>query len=221
MINKPRTLLLITTAIATVFTLGKSVIHPGTISPPRNDYTFPESVTLSQWQLSSSEPVTPHATQTTSYISGNLVAGKHYRYRQNKKSLDIEMRYFADTNGNLKDFITSQMGEFSSGLKQDQDGGFYSLYVNQNKAYLSACINPRGNSTLSTDQFNRNLMIYDTRLERIFPWLLGQAEFRDKRCLWAHLSMPLDDTAVDDQYSSLEATWFEWYDWWRSHFPTL
>ena len=221
MINdKPRTLLLATTAIATTFVLGKSIVYPEAKSSSLQNYTFPEVVTLSQWQHSFSKPAKPHLVESDAYISGNFIAGKHYRYRQNEKHVDIEMRYFSQTNGDLKSFITSQTAGLSPGLKQDNEGGFYSIYIHQHKAYLSACINSLGSSTVTSDQFQRNRMIYNTHTRQIVPWLLGQAEFRDKRCLWAHLSMPLDtETSVEETYLTLETVWFDWHDWWRSHFP--
>lgn len=216
--DRSRTILLATTAIATAFTLVTSILRPEAKLPQIEDYTFPESVTLSQWKQSFSKPVNPHLVRSPAYISGDFIAGKHYRYRQDEKFLDIEMRYFANTNGDLKSFITSQTGELSSVLK-DSEKGFYSLYIHKDKAYLSACINPHGGSTVTSDRFHRNLMIHDTRLGQIVPWLLGQAEFRDKRCLWAHLSTPLDRDSVDEIYLTLETVWFDWHDWWRSHYP--
>ena len=216
--NRSRTTLFAITAIATVFTLGKSVVNPEIISSPVKSYSFPQSIALSLWQLSTSKSVNPHLVKLPAYISGNFIAGKHYRYLQNEKQLDIEMRYLTNTNGDLKSFITSQTGELSSGLKE-RKSGFYSLYTHEGKAYLSACINPHGKTTVTSDQFNHNLMVYDTRFQNIFPWLLGQAEFWDKRCLWAHLSTPLDrDVATDETYKTLETAWFNWYSYWRSHF---
>ena len=217
--HKARTIVLATTAIATAFTLAKSVVDPRTVSAIDN-YTFPKSVELPQWQLSISKPVDANLVKPPAYILGEFVAGKHYRYLQSGKSLDIEMRYFANTNGDLKSFITSQTGELSSVLKRDQDIGFYSVYTHEDKAYLSACINPYGNSTVTSDGFNRNLMTYDTRIGSILPWLLGQADFRDKRCLWAHLSTSFNnDVGVDETYKTLETAWRDWYQYWRSHYP--
>ena len=217
--HKARTILLATTAIVTAFTLGKSVVDPQTVSTD-NNYTFPESVELPQWQLSVTKPVDADLVKPPAYISGDFVAGKHYQYLQSGKYLDIEMRYLANTDGDLKSFITTQTGELSSVLKQDKDIGLYSLYTQEDKAYLSACINPRGNTTVTSDGFNRNLMTHDTRLWRIFPWLLGQADFRDKRCLWAHLSTSLNnDVGVDETYKTLEIAWRDWYQYWRSHYP--
>ena len=217
--NPPRTILLATTAIATAFTLVTSFVRTEAKSLQIKDYAFPESVALSQWKLFFSQPVKPHLVRSSEYISGDFIAGKHYRYHQDKKLLDIEMRYFANTNGDLKSFITSQTEELSSVLK-DSETGFYSVYTHKNKAYLSACINPHGISTVTSDRFNRNLMIHDTRLDNILPWLLGRSEFRDKRCLWAHLSMPLDrNIPSKETYKTLETVWFDWHDWWRSHYP--
>ena len=215
--DRPRTILLATTAIATAFTLITSFVRTEASSPIQ-DYTFPESVTLSEWKLSFTQPAKPHSIDSSEYITGDFIAGKQYRYRRDEKLLDIEMRYFANTNGDLKSFITNQTGELSSVLKKSE-AGFYSLYADGNKAYLSACINPHGISTVTSDRFNRNLMIHDTRLENILPWLLGRSEFRDKRCLWAHLSMPLNGNIADENYKTLETVWFDWHDWWRSHYP--
>ena len=216
--NRPRTILLATTAIATAFTLVVSLVRTEARTLQIKNYTFPESPTLSEWKLSFTQPVKPHLVKPSEYISGDSIAGKHYRYRRDDKLLDIEMRYFANTNGDLKSFITSQTGELSSVLKKNE-AGFYSLYTDRDKAYLSACINPHGISTVTSDRFNRNLMMHDTRLSNILPWLLGRSEFRDKRCLWAHLSMPLDGNISDEDYKTLETVWLDWHDWWRSHYP--
>ena len=216
--NRPRTILLAATAIATAFTLVVSLVHTEARTPQIKNYTFPESPTLSEWKLSFTQQVKPHLVKSSEYISGDSIAGKHYRYRRDEKLLDIEMRYFANTNGDLKSFITNQTGELSSVLRKSETG-FYSVYAHEDKAYLSACINPHGISTVTSDRFNRNLMMHDTRLENILPWLLGHSEFRDKRCLWAHLSMPLDGNTSDEDYKALETVWFDWHDWWRSHYP--
>lgn len=220
--NKSRTALLGITAIAIAFTLGKSVISPRLQSPQIADYTFPESIALSEWELLLSKPVNPDGIPNAASISGKFIAGKHYRYRQNEKylDLDIEMRYLVNTDGDVKIFILSHTGELSPGLRQDGKGGFYSLYSHEGKAYLHACINPRGGSTITSDHFKRNRMLNDTPIERILPWLLGQAELHDKRCLWAILSIPLDlDSSVEETYRTLETVWFDWHDWWRANFP--
>ena len=218
--QKPRTVLLITIAIATAFTLGKSFIQSEKRTSQISKHSFPESITLSQWDLLFTKSVNPNLVKSPAYISGQFISGKHYRYRKKERYLEIEMRYLVDTDGDLKSFITSQTGELATALKQDSNGGFYSIYIDNEKAHLSSCINPRGDSTVTSDRFKRNRMIYDIRISRVFPWLLGKAELQDNRCLWAHISTPLDRrTSVEDTYQILETVWFDWYAYWRSHFP--
>ncbi len=107
------------------------------------------------------------------------------------------MRYMVKTHGNVKSFIEKYYSlPLSSGqptlvLRQQANTGFYNLFTYQQRAYLSTCINSRGGSTVTAPQFRRNRLIYDMRLGRLFPWLVGQGTIRDRRCLWAHLSVPL------------------------------
>ena len=220
--DKTRIIFLATIFSAIVVTLGKSMKPLPVTYPTRkiDTYTFPESVALSAWKLAASKSVNAHLVASPGYISGNFIAGKQYRYRQNQQLLEIEMRYFRNTNGDLKSFILSQTGELSPVLHQDSAGGFYSLYTYQNKAYLSSCINPSGNSTVTSDRFKRNRVIHDTRLQRIIPWLLGQQELHDHRCLWAHLAISLTpDMNLNETNHILETVWHDWHDWWRANYP--
>jgi cyanosortase A-associated protein len=43
-------------------------------------------------------------------------------------------------------------------------------------------------------QFLKNQVTYDLQIGRLMPWLLGEETLRDRRCLWAHLSTPLNGT---------------------------
>ena len=212
--NKFQTNLLITSAIAISLVLGKSLAHPTAKTLKIASFIFPKSVPLSQWQLSKSGAVSPYLVRPPAYISGNFIAGKHYRYRRNNQFIDIEMRYLSETNGDLKGFITQQTGELLPVLRNSKSG-FYSLYEHQGKAYLSACINPRGGSTVTSDRFNRNRQS-DIRLNKVIPWFLGESRLVDRRCLWAHLSMPLDrDRRAEETYRTLENIWFDWHNWWQ------
>ena len=218
--NKSRTLLLLAVMIATTLALGKSLVHPITKSPHFTDFIFPESVPLKQWKLLTSDSINTHSFESPEHPSGNFVSGRYYRYGQNQKFLDIEMRYLINTNGDLKSFITHKTGELVSVLREDPNRGFYSVFSHDGKVYLSACINSRGGSTITSDQFNRNRMIYDARLDRLVLWFLGQAKLKDRRCLWANLSLPLDHhSSTEETYRTLETVWYDWYNWWKSFFP--
>ncbi len=218
-VQKFRIALLATTAIGIILVLIKSIVNPVSRNPQIAEFAFPETVPLPKWQLVATDAVNPHLVKPPTYISGEFVSGKHYRYSRNGTTIDIEMRYFANTNGDLKSFITHQTGQLSPVLRQ-QDRGVYALFSHQEKAYLSACINPSGGSTVTSDRFNRNRLLYDPHWQRIVPWFLGEKGLQDRRCLWAHLSVAIaDGDSIDSAYQTLETVWFSWYDRWNLHFP--
>ena len=217
--NDLQTLLAALLTVAVTFTIGKSFVNLKAKSIEVPDYQFPTLITLSQWQFSSSKPLNSSVTR---YLSGEFVSGKHYLYRQNGKFLEIEIRYVVDTNGDFKSFITNRTGKLTPGLRQDDMGGFYSVYTNENKVNLTACINPNGGSTVTGDRFRRNRMLYDKHLRRIVPWLRGKKELLDKRCLWTHLSINRDlSISLDEHYRILEKAWFDWYEHWKLHYPKV
>ena len=85
---------------------------------------------------------------------------------------------------------------------------------------MTACINPRGISTVTPEQFNDNAS--DRAMDRavIISWLLGQKDLRDRRCLWTLMSTPIttnSDLNVANQ--KLEKMWILWYEWWKPRFP--
>ncbi|MGK7876348.1 MAG: cyanoexosortase A system-associated protein [Xenococcaceae cyanobacterium] len=202
-----------------LFVLGKSILYPPVKDSTVTPFVFPTTVPLPQWQLVKTGSVNSQLVKPPAYISGKYVSGKYYRYIQNNLSLDIEMRYLVNTNGNLKSFIKSYTGQLFHVLHEQKGVGFYSMFVYQGQAYLSACINPRGYSTVTTDQFRRNSLLYDVRLARIASWLISQAEIVDNRCLWAHFSMPLNNSSKESAYETIETAWFDWYQWWSLRFP--
>ena len=195
--------------------LGKTILPltAGNITP----FVFPAAVPLPAWQPQKSRPLAAPIAEIPEYLSG-----RHYRYIQNDLTLDIEMRYMVNTPGHVKYFIRSiqpSPNQLTLALRQQKAVGFYYLFAHQRRAYLSTCINSRGGSTATESQFQQNRYLYDIHLGRLLPWLLGREAFQDKRCLWAHLSIPLKDSASEDAYQTLEKAWVDWYKWWRPRFP--
>ncbi len=196
--------------------LGKSIVNPPASAPPA--FTFPSVIPLPGWQPlpSSPLPTNPQSQQQP-------VEGRHYRYIQNSSSLEIEMRYLVNTDGDVKTLIQNYTSipltslNLSSELRQQQGVGSYLLLTDQQRAYLSACINPHGESTVTREQFVQNRNTNDLQPTRLLSWLLGRADLRDWRCLWAHLSIPLSK-ALPESYRALEAAWVSWDQKW-TRFP--
>jgi cyanosortase A-associated protein len=168
-------------------------------------FTLPSTVSLLGWQSRTSEPI--HENYP------NFQSGRKFQYHQNKTTIDAEMRHLINTDGDVKQYLERyrSMSLTQAPLMRYQTGvGFYGLVTDSDRAYLSACINPRGESTFTGIQFGRNRNTLDLQVDRILPWLLGVTELRDHRCLWVILSIPAEGNA-EKNYRVLEAAWFSLY----------
>lgn len=196
--------------------LVKSILFPHTPDAAATPFVFPTTVSLPEWQFLDSAPL-----KITN--NPNFRASRRYRYQQNDISLNIDMHYIINSPGDVKDFINkhifSQKSATSLLLREKSGVGFHALFMTQEKAFLSSCINPRGGSTVTFDQFRDNRNTYDIQPVRILLWLLGLQELRDWRCMWNVLSVPVVKDKPEEVYPILESAWFSWYSWWEKRFP--
>lgn len=196
-------------------TLGKVFLFPNSEQFTAVAFTFPDQVPLIEWQALDSNILTGKAVGISQHSGG-----RRYRYSKENTALEIEMRYFVNTDGNTANFFQEFHGTTQPQSYQNKTGntGSYSLFIHAEKAHLSACINPYGGSTVTGNQFKQNRNIYDF-FPRLVPWLLGKGYLKDNRCLWAHLSIPLGQVPPQTTYQVLENAWAAWYPWWNQHFP--
>lgn len=198
----------------TLLVLGRVILLP---KPEKatDSSIFSEKISLEQWQFKKNESL-PKPKKL--YLE--LIAQKRYQYIRNNLPLDIEMRYVTD--GNVPKLIKKFTSIASSSTVQKKEGiGYYGLGIDQKRAYLSACINPYGNSTFTEEQFNQNRFHYEMQPKHLLSWLLGQQQLQHKRCLWSHLSIPLNNSSPETAYQVLESVWFSWYQWWQPRFSQL
>ena len=204
-----RLIILIALFSAVIGVLAKSILFP-TASKTTNNFYWPEIVPLDGWQSLPSSPL----------VESGSISGRQYQYINNNLTLDIKMRYFVNTSGEVRNFIKNYESTYASPqIKQKEGIGFYGLFTYQDRAYLSACINPRGFSTFTARQFKQNRNLYDLQFNRLLPWLLGRENLKDERCLWTSLSIPVKSSPPEFAYQSLENAWFSWYQWWSPRFP--
>lgn len=222
--KKVRIVLLAGIFSSVLFFLGRVILVPTADKVKATSFVFPTAVPLPEWQIKNSSPLTSPIAQNP-----NSLSGWHYQYSRNDITLDIEMRYLVNTDGDVKSFLQNYFSTPPSPirsmvLRQQPGVGFYSLFVAQQQAYLSTCINPRGGSTVTDSQFRQNRYTYDNIYDmdfkdRLLPWLQGRVSIRDMRCVWAHLSIPLKHSSPENAYQTLEKAWFSWYKWWHPRFP--
>lgn len=212
--KRTRLIVLISVFSAVVGVLIKSILFP-TTSKTTTVFDFPEIVPVEGWQSLPSFPLVDSSSDTPPSLSG-----RRYQYIKNNQTLNIEMRYFVNTSGEVKTFINSYQSISASPLIRQKEGiGFYGLFTHREQAYLSACINPHGFSTFTARQFKQNRNLYDVQFNRLLPWLLGQENLKDERCLWTYLSIPVNSSPPEVAYQNLENVWFSWYKWWSPRFP--
>jgi len=112
-------------------------------------------VPLPQWQLVASQPLKAETVDLQAF--GKLVLEGSIAI--SKMPLDIKMRYEVETDGDFKEFIKSTLISRFRSINHclmyvSTKLGFYGLFVYQKRAYLNACINSRGGSTFTKEQFN-------------------------------------------------------------------
>jgi cyanosortase A-associated protein len=227
--------LLAATFVGTALVWGRVAATPKTDSKATASTTenpLQASVPISQWQFVTSSPIdlSKEANETTNEEKeGEFRFGRRYQYQQGTLDLQADQVY-TQSDGNVSRylFVHSPIRTANARMKvKFQPGvGHYGLVTHDGKAYLSACVNPRGNSTVTESQFTQNRYAHDLQPSRIVPWLLGQESLIDYRCLWTLMSVPLKNgtdagTTIPDEtaYQSLETAWFSWHQWWQANFP--
>lgn len=201
-----------------LWVLGRAVTLPQTSPDASQPAVAPlnTSVPIAGWEAIDSTALKPEP---------EVVAAQRYRYRQGSKTLDVELRYMPG-DGNVSRFLfvyTPIRAANDQLAVKSSNTGFYGTLIHEGRAYLSACISPRGESTVTEHQFTQARLAADLQVQRLLPWLLGQEVLLDRRCLWTLMSMPIADSAAasnsKEVYKDLEGAWSSWYEWWQSNFP--
>ncbi len=200
--------------------LGRAIVMPKSSSSVLVT-ALAQSVPLEGWQLTTTTPLKS---------VGEGVKGQLYQYRpQNSDTpaIQVELRQMLG-EGNISRFLFdySVIRQGNSKIQERQSQtGIYAVLVHQNRAYLTACINPEGGSTVTEQQFTQNRSQNIWQVGRIVPWIMGQqGSLSDKRCLWTLMSLPIDRSqpevvATEAAYKTLETAWVPWYRWWQQNFP--
>ncbi|OKH22812.1 hypothetical protein NIES593_11875 [Hydrococcus rivularis NIES-593] len=197
--------------------LAKAILFPHAENERQlGTFDFPATVPIPQWQLVSAKLLTATKPSQSDF-------GKRYQYSQNQKRVEIEARYEHYTDGNIGRLLVVytpiEPATVVPTVKYREDIGYYSLFEYKEKAYLSACLNPVGQSTVTEQQFVQNKYSYGWSPQRTIGWILGRDDLLDGRCLWTLLSTPVasDSGSTSQQaYQNLETVWFSWHRWWKS-----
>ena len=207
--------------LATVY----SFIQPTVGNRQVSSFSFPNRIPLESWQLVKTRSITNR--QLKKDKQEKLIAsGKSYIYSQDNFSLEVKMLYLVGTRGNIHSALEKQIAIPTNLLKKAkiqklEDVGFYLIFRDRKRAYLSSCINSRGEATVTHKQFSKNRYLHDLKYNLLLAWLFGQDTIRDRRCLLTNLSISLDNLQPEMADRILKEVWQDWYLWWQPRFPNL
>lgn len=204
---------------STIWVLSRAIATPEAQTTSEQPNNLPEKISLSEWELQTSSELEPEA---------DLPSGRQYQYRQRATPLEVKVRLMI-SDGNISRllFVHTPIKSANAGLqvRYHTGVGHYGVLAHQDRLYLSACVNPRGESTVTEPQFMQNRYKYDLQVGRVLPWILGQEPLLDQRCLWTLMSMPFpantktDRVAAEEALKTLENAWYSWHRWWELNFP--
>ncbi len=209
-------------AIVFVAILGQTIFtlfRPSPEERQKNNnvaIAYPESVPLENWQLVNSAAVPPPE------IFKHIVnPGWVYNYQGNDSSVRAQVHLQVDGPGAVNHYMelleVEPMPETFE-FKFDPERGSYGVVKNSDRTYLSSCVNAVGKSTFTEEETTKNRFQHGISPASFFGWLMGFNHLTDNRCLFTLISMPISiPTEANHQVNiqMLEATWKDWYDWWK------
>jgi cyanosortase A-associated protein len=191
------------------------------------EYKFPDQISLSDWRSQSSEDLVKSIKDPL--FMGVMDARRYLYASSTQDTLRVDVLYMklpVTLPKSLK-LLNLEYSIDSLDIRHQKTIGYYALFNDEQRVYLSSCINARGLSTVTEEQLISNRKKYDFTPDRIVTYLLGMTAIRDNRCLLTIMSVPLEtaqisnlnNNSLDNAYQKLEKTWINWHQKWENDFP--
>ncbi len=185
-------------------------------------FQLPNQVSLKTWQLNSSNDL-------QQAIQNGALSAKRYSYSSATQSdLRVDALYINGVVSIPQSLEIIGLKYPSNKLRVSylEKVGYYALFFDQERAYLSSCINSNGFTTVTEDQFIRHRPL-ELNFSHISGYLIGTRDLFDSRCLFTTLSIPIDKNNMvnsqtiymDKNAKTLEQAWIAWHHNWKDHFP--
>jgi cyanosortase A-associated protein len=216
-------------SLASLLAVGvvRMLLDP-TMGKPQS-FNFPNEISVKGWRVSKVD-----ALEHPEQYRADILASRRYLYQAatGGQVLTVDSRYYitrkipAQTGELLNAFMMKRTygGKplpFQLSQREFSPGNYYDLFHYQQRAYLSACIDPKGFSNVSTGQLRQRQL--DQRRDglKVLNWLFSPAPLMDERCVWTQLSMPYTGNDPQPTYQQLGQFWEQWLPWWRQNYPKL
>jgi cyanosortase A-associated protein len=226
-------------ALASVCTLSvvRMLLDPRMGKPLA--FNFPDQIPVAGWRVSKIE-----ALQHPDQFRPEIVDSRRYLYTPEPntpnqgrasirpESITVDSRYYATrkvpvtTNELLNPFMFNQTYgakplPFTITSQEFSPDNYYDLFHHQQKAYLSACIEPTGFSAVNLAQMRQRQLAQRRNPLKLVTWLFSPAPLMDERCVWTQLSIPFTGSDPQPSYKVLGQFWAGWFPWWQQNYPKL
>lgn len=105
-------------------------------------------------------------------------------------------------------------------IRRTREIGEYGVFADERSAYLTACIPPKGLTTITASQFEINRIQQVVNPQRALTNIFDYSSLTDSRCLWVILSTPLNSGSLETaSFRTLQSAWFELNLQWQPTFP--
>ncbi|HEY9770402.1 MAG TPA: cyanoexosortase A system-associated protein [Coleofasciculaceae cyanobacterium] len=223
--NQWRSNFLVISSIGINLAVVYALIVPAVGYRSTADFKFPESLSLnSATAIAVKSNLTKPKAKTLS--TEIIKSRKKYKYVLDKQEIDLDLNYLVGTRGDVETYLQSYTSLPASiirakTVKHKKETGFYTVFSDRDRVYLSSCISPRSPSSVTQRQFSQHRYQNDFQFQVGLDWLKGKESIRDRRCLWVHLSTAITQSDTQAAYEALEAVWVDLYQWWLPNFPPL
>lgn len=211
--------------LMTVFTASSIAISISLLLPltkNKSKFQFPNQVSLNTWQLNSSNNL-------QQALQNGALSAKQYSYSSSTQSdLRVDALYINGVISIPKSLEIIGLKYPSNKLRIGylEKVGYYALFFEQERLYLSSCINSRGFTTVTEEQFIYHRPL-DLSFSHISAYLMGTRDLFNSHCLFTTLSIPMDKNNIVNPQTiymsknaqTLEKVWIAWHQNWKNNFP--
>ncbi|MBD2325537.1 cyanoexosortase A system-associated protein [Alkalinema sp. FACHB-956] len=183
----------------------QGVMNPKMFLREYHPHPFPETLQIESFQDLTHTTLAVKNTTTPQY--DRILATRQYDYTYQQKPLSLELRYVVDTEGDLGKLMDEQMGlpkEINDTAKMLVNSiGTYRSFTYQKRAYVSTCLTPTGRAVINKTQFQKQQYLHLLEPKVWGRWAIGQGNLLEQRCIWAQISMPIQQAHPSAEESAL------------------
>jgi cyanosortase A-associated protein len=211
-----------------ILVISRMVLDPRMGKP--QPFAYPAQIPVTGWQSSKAEPL-----ESPDQFRAEILASQRYYYQaaSGGQPLTVDSRYYVarkiptQTKELANAFMFKKADYLGAPLpfqitqKEFSPGNFYDLFHYQQRAYLNACIDPKGFSNVNIGQIRQRQLAQRRDWQKIVTWLASPTILIDERCVWTQVSMPYTGSDPQPAYRELGRFWAHWQPWWQQHYPKL